>query len=109
MDNNFESLNGKEKEIMDPLQEADMNAYQKSLEQQADNLQDAGSRRAQQQAMQQQAMQRPGMETTGSVKYEKGYYDGYADALEEINERLAADGDDYDFGRAYSGKDSRKR
>ena len=41
-------------------------------------------------------------------RYSRGYEDGYYDALEEINERLAAEEDDYDFGRHYSGKSTRK-
>lgn len=113
MKNYYDSLNGETKEITDPLQEADMNAYQKSLEQQADNLQDAGARRAQQERMrmqEQQKLQQEQQQSEGSVRYEKGYYDGYADALDEINERLAAEEEDeYDFGRHYSGKDRKKK
>ena len=42
-------------------------------------------------------------------KYTKGYYDGYADAIDEIEERLAAEEEDeYDFGRHYSGKGGRR-
>ena len=115
MKNFYDSLNDETKEITDPLQEADMNAYQKSLEQQAENLQNAGNRRVrqeQQRAQEQQRIQEAQrqQQTEGSVRYEKGYYDGYADALDEINERLAAEEEDeYDFGRHYSGKDRKKK
>ena len=115
MKNFYDSLNDETKEITDPLQEADMNAYQKSLEQQAENLQNAGNRRVrqeQQRAQEQQRIQEAQIQqqTEGSVRYEKGYYDGYADALDEINERLAAEEEDeYDFGRHYSGKDRKKK
>ena len=112
MDKNNESRNGETKELDIPLQEElDVNVFQKNLEQQAENLQTAGARRAQQQERQrQEAQQRLREEelrqqANNSVRYEKGYYDGYADALDEINERLAAEEEDeYDFGRHYSGK-----
>ena len=114
----FEIPNGEGKEITDPLHEADMSAYQKSLEQQADNLQNAGVRRAQQeqqkmleqQRLQEEQRQQARRQAESSVRYEKGYYDGYADALDEINERLAAEEEDeYDFGRHYSGKERKKK
>ena len=112
MKNYYERLDGSSKEITDPLQEADVNIYQKNLEQQAENLQDAGTRRTQQnvQTHQEEQFQQTDQPTDSTVRYEKGYYDGYADALEEINERLAAEEEDeYDFGRHYSGKDRRKK
>ena len=120
MKNYFERPDGEIKEITDPLQEADMNAYQRSLEQQADNLQNAGVRRAQQEQqrlqqeqqrrLEEQRQRQARQQAEGSVRYEKGYYDGYADALDEINERLAAEEEDeYDFGRHYSGKDRKKK
>ncbi len=113
MDNFNENLKGEKKEITDPLQETDVNIYQKSLEQQADNLQDAGARRMQQEQQrmwEEQRRQQARRQREGSVRYEKGYYDGYADALDEINERLAAEEEDeYDFGRHYSGKDRKKK
>ena len=115
MKNYYESLDEKTKEINDPLQEVDVNVFQKNLEQQAENLQSAGARRAQQEQQMQQAQQRLREEqmrqqSNSTVRYEKGYYDGYADALDEINERLAAEEEDeYDFGRHYSGKDRKKK
>lgn len=109
MKNYYESLDGETKEINDPLQEVDVNVYQKNLEQQAENLQSAGARRAQQEQQRQQEEQIR-QQTNSSVRYEKGYYDGYADALDEINQRLAAEEEDeYDFGRHYSGKDRKKK
>ena len=112
MKNYYERLDGSSKEITDPLQEADVNIYQKNLEQQAENLQDAGTRRTQQnvQPHQEEQFQQTDQPADSTVRYEKGYYDGYADALEEIHERLAAEEEDeYDFGRHYSGKDRRKK
>ena len=115
MKNFYESLNGKNEDINEPLQEEDIDVYQKNLEQQAENLQSAGARRAQQEKQRLQAEQRQREEQlrrqeSSAVRYEKGYYDGYADALDEINERLAAEEEDeYDFGRHYSGKDRKKK
>ena len=95
-----------------------MNLFQKNLEQQAENLQTAGTRRTQQeeqrlreeQRLQEERMRLAQQQTDSTVRYEKGYYDGYADALDEINERLAAEEEDeYDFGRHYSGKDRKRK
>ena len=118
MDNNTNLEGNKENtELQLPRGELEIDAYQRSLEQQADKLQDAGNRRMQMERQQQEAQQEQirheelQQQTSGSIKYEKGYYDGYADALEEIQERLAAEEEDeYDFGRHYSGKaDPRKQ
>ena len=118
IDNNTNLEGNKENtELQLPLGELEIDAYQRSLEQQADKLQDAGNRRMQMERQQQEAQQEQirqeelQQQTSGSIKYEKGYYDGYADALEEIQERLAAEEEDeYDFGRHYSGKaDPRKQ
>ena len=86
----------------------EIDAYQQSLEKQADNIQDVGRRARVGQGRPQGGVQMSEKEDTG--RYTKGYYDGYADALERIEERLAAEEeDDYDFGRHYRGKDSRKK
>ena len=106
--------------------------YQDRLEQQADNLKsvdsrasrasgpeplfDGSSRPVNQQRSSGQSRQNYGQsrssyeETQSTGKYTKGYYDGYADAIEEINERLEAEEEDeYDFGRHYSGRSQKPK
>ncbi len=108
--------------------------YQSRLEQQADNLRKVDSRynrdasgpeplfdgqsgslntqkqgigQAQPNYSRNQTPYEESVQNTG--KYTRGYYDGYADALEEINERLEAEEEDeYGFGRLYGGRSTRK-
>ena len=86
----------------------DIDAYQQSLERQADNIQDVGRHVRVGQGTPKGGAQMSGREDAG--RYTKGYYDGYADALERIEEQLAAEEeDDYDFGRHYRGKSRRRK
>ena len=58
MDNNTNLEGNKENtELQLPLGELEIDAYQRSLEQQADKLQDAGNRRMQMERQQQEAQQ----------------------------------------------------
>ena len=112
MKNYYQRHYGEEEpNIQDPLAEADLAAYQRRLEQQANGLEEVGRSRAQQRSRQQahtqgQRVHRQQETREQTGRYSRGYYDGYADAIDELNERLAEEDDDYDFGRHYRGKPS---
>ncbi|MCF0146163.1 MAG: LCP family protein [Eubacterium sp.] len=125
---NIEGKDEREIDTADFLKETGgqtLEEYQTKLERQAENLrieEDAERRHVQddepdlQRTAEVDMYEQPrkerefsGREQDGQdpERYSRGYYDGYADAMDEINMRMAEE-DEYDFGRHYSGKDSRK-
>ena len=84
--------------------------YQNKLENQAENLRYLERRDALERETEARYEEEVARYEERAARYSRGYEDGYADALDEISERLAAEEEDeYDFGRRRKEKSRPKK